>query len=159
MEIFPELGNSIFFSRFTEGSGYEREIAINAVLRDNEKRFFINLCLDHPELGAESRLMAYHFGIEFADEGRQYKVIESGACSNGERSVHYAEVSNDGIVNIVFRLDEDNIKVYYEDTQHSPDYECHLPPTIDGTRIVEIRGDINHVEEFQLKYNILPVDA
>ncbi|XP_062556164.1 uncharacterized protein LOC134221009 isoform X1 [Armigeres subalbatus] len=124
------------------------------------KGFSINLCLDPPnpcEIDAEPGWIAYHFGIDFTDEGGNCRVTQRSrnVCWD-EPSVCDDEFLNGRTIHIIFRLDEEKIKVYHEDTQQAPNYEYSPTLPIHLIRTVELRGDIDQVDAIELKYTTFP---
>ncbi|XP_062556165.1 uncharacterized protein LOC134221009 isoform X2 [Armigeres subalbatus] len=160
METCPYLGDCSYSFRFPKEPAYGKEITIKAVLRESVQRFSINLCLDPPnpcEIDAEPGWIAYHFGIDFTDEGGNCRVTQRSrnVCWD-EPSVCDDEFLNGRTIHIIFRLDEEKIKVYHEDTQQAPNYEYSPTLPIHLIRTVELRGDIDQVDAIELKYTTFP---
>lgn len=151
------LGDCGFSFRLPKAPSHGDEIAIKGVLRNDTKRFSINLCLDRPEgcdPDSEPEYIAYHLGLDFSDGSGVCRVTQSSRNVDWiEPLICIDEAFNARTVNVVLRLDEESIKVFHEDTQHAPDYEYNYQLPIGQIRTIELRDGDVQVEEIRLKFS------
>lgn len=157
MDFSTTLGECGFSFRLPKQPKYGDEIAIKGVLRNDAERFSINLCLDRPDgcdPNDEPEWIAYHFGLDFTEGDGNCRVTQCSKNVNWNSPLFAdGEVFNGRTVNVILRLEEESIKVFYEDTQHVADYEYSHQLPIEQIRTIELRDGIAQVEEIRLKFS------
>lgn len=150
------MENCVYTLRLPKDPKCGDEITIKAHLLKDAFRFSVNLCLEqlngtNPDTALNK--IAYHLGLHF-DEGQDCAVVQGRFNTGWEfKPAESGEIFNDRTVDIVLRLEEEMIKVFYKDTQHTPDLEYELPFPIKCIRLIKLCGDIDHLEEICLKFN------
>ncbi|XP_055547163.1 uncharacterized protein LOC129731309 [Wyeomyia smithii] len=156
------LEKCIFSLRLPREPAAGDEIALKLTMKENAKRFSLNLCLArsddecHPQ--TEPEQIAYHLGWKFPDadgddDGKRCEMIQcSKNCTWNEPLVVGDDWIGSQQVTVIVRFHTEMMKVFIEDTQHPPDYEYEHQFPIEEIRSFELWDDVERVEELTLRF-------
>lgn len=135
------------------------EILLRAKLKNDATRFSVNFCLSRPEGISECQTppyIAYHFRTDFFDDGESVTIHNwknAGIWQVQTDDTNVWITDRSALFLLIFRFHEECIKVFAEDTQHTPDYEFEHQFPMDAIRMIELWDDFEYVEELTFKYN------
>lgn len=135
------------------------EILLRAKLKDDAARFSVNFCLSRPEGISECHSpphIAYHFRTDFFDNEESVTIHnwKNGGFWQAEIEEPNNWISDrSAVFCLIFRFHEEYIKVFAEDTQHTPDYEFEHQYPMEAIKMIELWDDFEYVEELTFKYN------
>ncbi|XP_055610620.1 uncharacterized protein LOC129757425 [Uranotaenia lowii] len=136
------------------------EISLKVKLKDDFERFSVNLCQERTEGNhhqAEADRIVYHFGLL----SERLTGTDSCAVLQNHKNSRWSDLgsvsSDEGFCSfpflyLIFRFQIEGIKVFVDDTQHSPDYEHDTEFPIETIRTVELWDDLDRIEEITLRY-------
>ncbi|XP_055638281.1 uncharacterized protein LOC129776582 [Toxorhynchites rutilus septentrionalis] len=120
-------------------------------------------CTHHPaKARGSSPYIAYHFKTVFHDDGSSYVAQnwKNIVWQPEERSANFWLDDRNDRFTLIFRFHYETIKVFVEDTHHTPDYEFEYQMPIDRIRTVELWNDVELVEELTFRFaNIIDDDT
>ncbi|XP_058825633.1 galectin-4-like [Topomyia yanbarensis] len=131
------------------------EIVLKGVLKEDARRFSVNLCLartegNHPQ--AEPDRIAYHLGWKFCEDG-----CEVMQCSKNSLWSDMQVCSdvwfNERKISVIFRFHADTVKVFIDHTQQPPEYEYEHQFPIEEIQSFELWDDFERVEEITLRFS------
>lgn len=137
---------------------YGDEVLLRAKLKSNAKRFSVNFCLPRPDHITDEQtppFIAYHFRTDFYEDGNASVVHNWKNCTwqDSVEDQNYWMYDLNEKFTLIFRFHEECIKVFAEDTQHTPDYEFEHKFPMESIKIIELWDDLEYVEEIAFKYN------
>ncbi|XP_050100862.1 uncharacterized protein LOC126581330 isoform X1 [Anopheles aquasalis] len=150
--------NTPFVAYFPRKPEEFDEVVIRGKLTDNAQNASFNFCLRPPAGWPEdqtSPYIAYHLKISFTPEGES-KVTQNWKNVEWQQE----QVSKNWLVGdrskpftAVFRLLDNQVKVFADNVQHSPDYEMDMQLPIEEIHSVELWNDFEYVEELTFRFN------